>query len=56
MRDRVDERSVPAAWLMAGTHLLTRFQGKLTEIKGQRNAGVAAVARWGDVPVRWRRT
>ncbi len=56
MRDRVDERGVPAAWLTAGTSLLTRFQGKLTEIKGQRNAGVAAVARWGDVPARWRWT
>ncbi len=56
MRDRVDERGVPAAWLTAGTSLLTRFQDKLTEIKGQRNAGVAAVARWGDVPARWRWT
>ncbi len=56
MRDRVDERGVPAAWLTAGTSLLTRFQGKLTDIKGQRNAGVAAVARWGDVPARWRWT
>jgi len=45
MRDRVDERTVPTAWLTAGTHLLTRFQSKLKEIKGQRNAGIAAVAR-----------
>jgi len=42
--------------LTAGTSLLTRFQSKLTDIKGQRNAGVAAVARWGDVPARWRWT
>ena len=56
MRDRVDERTVPTAWLTAGTHLLTRFQAKLKEIKGQRNAGVAAVAHWGDVPARWRWT
>jgi len=56
MRDRVDERTVPTAWLTAGTHLLNRFQAKLREIKGQRNAGVAAVARWGDVPARWRWT
>jgi len=56
MRDRVDERTVPTAWLTAGTHLLTRFQSKLKEIKGQRNAGIAAVARWGDTPARWRWT
>ena len=47
---------VSAAWLTAGTHLLNRFQAKLREIKGQRNAGSAAVARWGDTPARWRWT
>jgi len=47
---------VSAAWLAAGAHLLNRFQAKLREIKGQRNAGSAAVARWGDTPARWRWT
>jgi hypothetical protein len=56
MRDRVDERSVPGAWLAAGQRALHDFQARLEVVKRQRNAGAAAVARWGDVPARWDRT
>ena len=53
MHDRVDETEAPAAWLSAGTHALQRFRSRLEEIKRARNAGAAAVAQWGDVPLRW---
>ncbi len=56
LHDRVDEHTVPAAWLAAATAMLARFTAKLDEIKRQNNAGIAAVARWGDVPVAWQRT
>ncbi len=55
LRDRVDERDVSGHWLAAGQRALTDFQARLEAIKRQRNAGVAAVAQWGDVPVRWNR-
>lgn len=53
LRDRVDERGVPGAWLAAATHALNRFERRLSEIKRERNAGIAGLAQWGDVPVRW---
>jgi len=53
MRDRVDEHTVPVAWLAATKRALADFKVRLGEIKRERNAGVAAVARWGDVPVHW---
>lgn len=56
MRDRVDERGVPSAWLAAGQRALHDFQARLETVKRQRNAGIAAVAQWGDVPARWDRT
>ncbi len=56
MRDRVDERSVPGAWLAAANRALSDFQARLERVKRQRNAGVAAVAQWGDEPIRWQRT
>ena len=56
MRDHVDERKVPAAWLAAGRRALSQFQERLEQVKGQRNAGVAAINQWGDVSIRWQRT
>jgi hypothetical protein len=56
MRDHVDERKVPAAWLAAARRALSQFQERLEEVKRQRNAGVAAINQWGDVSIRWQRT
>ncbi len=56
LHDRVDEHTVPVAWLAAATAMLARFTARLEDIKRQNNAGIAAVARWGDVPVAWQRT
>lgn len=55
LHDRVDEHTVPAAWLAAAGAIRAQFAARLDEIKQQRNAGVAAVARWGDVPLHWQR-
>jgi hypothetical protein len=56
MRDHVDERKVPAAWLAAARRALGQFQERLEQVKRQRNAGVAAITQWGDVSIRWQRT
>src|SRR5207245_660179 len=49
LRDHVDERRVPAAWLAAAQRALAQFQDRLEQVKRQRNAGAAAINQWGDV-------
>lgn len=56
LRDRVDERTVPAAWLAAASRGLADFKARLEIVKRERNAGAAAIAQWGDEPLRWQRT
>ena len=56
LRDHVDERTVPAAWLAAAQRALGQFQERLEQVKRQRNAGAAAINQWGDVSIRWQRT
>jgi hypothetical protein len=56
LRDHVDERKIPAAWLAAAQRALGQFQERLEQVKRQRNAGVAAINQWGDVSIRWQRT
>ena len=56
LRDHVDERKVPAAWLAAAQRALAQFQDRLEQVKRQRNAGAAAINQWGDVSIRWQRT
>ncbi len=55
MRDRLDDTKVPGAWLKQGDDAYARFLQQLEEIRRQRDAETAAVAQWGDVPVRWNR-
>lgn len=56
LRDRVDESGVPAAWLAAASRALADFKARLEVVKRERNAGAAAIAQWGDEPLRWQRT
>src|SRR5205085_2182614 len=56
LRDHVDVRKVPAAWLAAAQRALGQFQDRLEQVKRQRNAGAAAINQWGDVSIRWQRT
>jgi hypothetical protein len=54
-RDRVDDTKVPLAWLAIGQDMNARFKARLAQIESEANAGVAAVASWGDKPLRWDR-
>jgi hypothetical protein len=54
-RDRVDDTKVPQAWLAIAQDMNTRFKVRLAQIQSEANAGVAAVANWGDKPIRWDR-
>jgi hypothetical protein len=56
LRDRLDERSVPTAWLNVATAIRAEFKMRLEQVKQERLAGVSAVAQWGDEPLRWQRT
>ena len=56
LRDRVNEVGIPKQWMMYGQALLKLFEDRLDVIKRQNNAGAAAVAQWGDEPIRWQRT
>jgi hypothetical protein len=54
-RDRVDDTKAPAAWLALGSDMVRRFEARLTQIKEEANAGIAAIGSWGDKPLRWDR-
>jgi hypothetical protein len=54
-RDRVDDTKAPAAWLALGIEMERRFEARLTQIRAEANAGIAAIGSWGDKPLRWDR-
>lgn len=56
LRDRVSEIKTPEHWQAAGMKLLSLFEGRLEEVKRQRDAAYAATAQWGSVPSRWQWT
>jgi hypothetical protein len=54
-RDRVDDTKALANWLALGSDMERRFEARLTQIKEEANAGIAAIGSWGDKPLRWDR-
>jgi len=47
LRDRLDDTSVPRAWLRQAGEAHRRFRDRLDEIRRERGMAGAAVARWG---------
>lgn len=55
LHDRIDDTHIPTSWLAAARYKMEQFEKRLTEIRQQRNFASSALARWGDMPVNWRR-
>lgn len=55
LRDRIDDTSIPSAWLATIEQRRVQFDTRLQEVKNQRDFATSARVHWGDIAARWPR-